>query len=117
MLDKLRAKYEEALTLDGAGCSRGQADNGDLGNSQRAKGGESNESQLHFVFLPKRSRTSKKLQSSKENENKIVNKGEGKNGKIKEEREDKRASRQQSWLGSQHQHFTITLNQTTMLLF
>ena len=54
MLDKLRAKYEEALTLDGAGCSRGQADNGDLGNSQRSKGGDSNESKLHFVFLLKR---------------------------------------------------------------
>ena len=117
MLEKLRGKDKEALALGGAGCSRGQADNGDLGNNQRAKGGESNESKLHFVFLSKRNRTNKKLQSSKGNESKIVDKREGKNGKIKEKREEKRASRHQSWLGSQQQHFIVTLNQTKMLLF
>ena len=51
---KLRTKDKEGLTLGGAGCSGGQVDNGDLGNSQRSKGGDSNESKIHFVFLLKR---------------------------------------------------------------
>lgn len=47
---KLRIKVEEELTLGGTGCSGRQVDNRNLGYSQRAKGGESNESKLHFVF-------------------------------------------------------------------
>lgn len=50
ILMKLRIKDEEELTLGGTGCSGRQVYNRNLGYSQRAKGGESNESKFHFVF-------------------------------------------------------------------